>query len=174
MEMVFIVTGQMTGGVIPTMHFCLQVSVWADTEPRAVPQTKPPDEVKFSFKVNRAIRVPFRSSWENGWLHSHRDSLNTFISEPRKAPTLCPFPPASLVCWFFSVPTTTLPPPAPTLPGSAATQRGSLLSASPAAVCPIHSWQDNLPRTLFSSSYSPAEEPTIALDYLCPPTSILL
>lgn len=115
------------------------------------------------------------SFWEKGWLNSQGDSSNAVChleaSESHGAM-------ASLVCQFssVSVATVALPPAAPHLAriASAAAEQGSLLSAFSAAVGPRHSWQDNLPRTLFSSSYSPAEEPTIALDYLCPPTSILL
>lgn len=133
-----------------------------------------PHEVKFGFKVDRAIRVQLMSFWEKGWLNSQGDSSNAVISKLQKA--TAPWPlrftssPRSLLLQWLSL----QQPPHLAWIASAAAEQGSLLSAFSAAVGPIHSWQDNLPRTLFSSSYSPAEEPTIALDYLCPPTSILL
>lgn len=143
-----------------------------------MPQTKLPNKVMFSFKVNKVRCVQWTSSWEMEWPLSRGDSLNTATSKLQKAEsdavsfsTL----PLCFVCspWSQFLRFSLHPPP-PAWTASAAVKRGSLLSVSSAAVGPIHSWQDNLPRMLFSSSYSPAEEPTIALNYLCQPTSILL
>lgn len=153
------------------------MSVWAAAKPETVPQTQLPDEVKFSFKVGRAEHVQVMPPWENGRLTSRGDSANAAVSKLQEATAPSPLPAASvsvgLGLYNDDCPSRS---PRRAWVASAAAERGSLLSASSAAAaaCPIHSWQDNLPRTLFSSSYSPAEEPTIALDYLCPPTSILL
>lgn len=83
-----------------------------------------PHEVKFGFKVDRAIRVQLMSFWEKGWLNSQGDSSNAVISKLQKATAPWPLrftssPRSLLLQWLSLQQPPTLPGSPPRLPSKA-------------------------------------------------------